>query len=173
MSRIGLFALNGMGNFVLESVHPEWLVTRREPGPYPYFACEPIESIARRLSVPFWYSDDATKPPDDVDLILVATYHEVIKPAGIPAINLHPSIHRRGRNPMRRAIDDGMTTEGVTAHIMTGGFDDGPVVDSITVVASGLSEGELRQRLGQAMATVAERIVARWPTVKLRRNTLI
>ena len=175
--KLGMYALQGMGGVVVEAVKPAWVVTRKEPGPYPYFECLSIERVCEKVGARLLYNHEIWIPPLNTrcDLVLVATYDKIIHPAGVPIINLHPSIHWRGRNPMRHAIETGVETEGVTAHLITNGLDDGPVVMRYEIMKHEprwKTEGELRLMLAHRMALCAKRIIDDWPHVTLTRNTL-
>ncbi len=74
------------------------------------------------------------------DLIIVSSYsmllHEdVLAVPRYGAVNIHAALlpSGRGPNPLQWAIIRGESTTGVTLHEMTPGFDEGPIIDQISV----------------------------------------
>src|SRR4051812_37075051 len=110
--KIAHFALTGFGNHVLDALSaaghtPAVIVTRSEPGPFPYYDCPNIGVAAAAHGVPLMIGaeGEAFVGARDWDLILVSGYHRVLSEAllgkATHAINLHPSLlpKYRGANP--------------------------------------------------------------------------
>jgi methionyl-tRNA formyltransferase len=167
--RLILFALTGLGNAVLErlaaeGLAPDLLVTRAEPGPYPYEALPFIGEVASRLGIP--HKLDVAGESDVVargaSLLLAATYHRRIgarvRNACGAAINLHPSLlpRNRGPNPFFWAIHNGDRMTGVTAHALTEGLDDGAICGQAKLpIAADETQTSLRRKLSALAADVA------------------
>lgn len=176
--RIALFALTGFGNTVLPALcaaglKPELLVTRPEPGPYPYYREEPLVELAGRLHVAHAFGAEGERKveADPPDIILCATYHRVLRGAVVDkarwAINLHPSLlpRYRGPNPFYWVIRNREPITGVTAHLMMATVDAGPIVAQRSIdLAPQETQGSLRRRLAAVAAALAV------DTIRLVRN---
>lgn len=99
-------------------------------------------------------------------IVLVATYHRMIKSSVISrvgwAINLHPSLLPRGRgpNPFFWSLRNGDTKTGVTGHILSEEIDAGPILWRECIhLASGETQGTLRRRLADVAARGAVTIL--------------
>lgn len=172
--RIALFALTGFGNPVLSALcandlKPNLLVTRMESGPFPYYDEVPLIELAAELGVPCEMDVEGEQRvlADPPDVLLCATYHRMLRAPMLKAvawaINLHPSLlpRYRGPNPFYWVIHNGETSTGVTAHVMTGDADAGPIVWSESIAISlDETQGSLRQRLA-ALAAKAALVVLR------------
>lgn len=172
--RIGLFALTGIGNVVLAALHragatPSVVVTRREVGPYPYFAVADIAAEAAELGIPCLTKAGADQAllGDPVDLILVATYHRRISDqllcSARHAVNIHPSLlpRYRGPNPFFWVLLNREAETGVTAHALTAELDAGAVYwQGRLALADDETQGGLRRRLAVMSAEAAVAVVA-------------
>ena len=167
--RITLFALTGFGNPVLSALcanglKPNLLVTRAEPGPFPYYDEVPLVELAAELSVSCLMDAEGEQRvlADPPDVLLCATYHRMLRAPMLKgvarAINLHPSLlpHYRGPNPFYWVIRNGETATGLTAHVMTGDADAGPIIWSESIAISpDETQGSLRRRLAALAAKAA------------------
>ncbi len=170
---IALFALTGFGNAVLPALcaaglPPAFVVTRLEPAPYPHYPEEPLPDLASRLGVPCLADEDGEQRLDrtPTDLLLVATYHRVLKSSLLAkvgwAVNLHPSLLPvgRGPNPFYWAIRNAEAVTGITAHLMTGKPDAGPMLWSEKIsIPETETQGSLRRRLASVAARGAVAVV--------------
>lgn len=171
--RLVLFALTGLGNPVLERLvqcgfKPDLVVTRAEPSAYPYDTVPFIGDVARRLGIPcdIDLQGEHNVATHGADILLVATYHRLIKRdlrrvCGL-AINLHPSLlpRNRGANPIFWSIYNGDIETGVSAHALTDQADAGPICAQASLaIEANETQTSLRRRLGLLSATVAEVVV--------------
>jgi methionyl-tRNA formyltransferase len=128
--------------------------------------------LAGRHKIPVFWSKELhsprllsyleSRPPD---LILCCSFHRLI-PEPILAtarwrsINLHPGIlpDRAGGTPNRWAVRLGDRETAVTAHVMTGAFDDGEIVAEYRIpIRDDDTWGEVERRLEPVIAlTVGE-----------------
>jgi len=180
--RIALFALTGMGNDVVRSLvenatPPHVVVTRQEPGPYPHYPCEQITALGARHDVPVLFPEEGEPfvAARHWDLILVATYHRVLRPeilaTAAHAINLHPSLlpRYRGPTPSYWIIKNGEPESGVTAHALTAKLDAGDVyLQRKFALSPGETEGSLRRRSAACAAAISIEVVS-----SIERGTLI
>jgi methionyl-tRNA formyltransferase len=160
-ARIALFALTGLGNTTLTALKeanfaPEFVVTRAEQGPFPYYDEEPFPVLAQRLGVPCLIDaeGEALLQRQTVDVLLIATYHRILPPSLLERarwrINLHPSLlpQYRGPNPFYWMIRNGEARAGVSAHLVTSAIDGGDIVwsESLSITAYE-TQGSLRRKL--------------------------
>lgn len=172
--RLALFALTGFGNTTLLELSragftPEFVVTRAEPGPYPYYREEPLPSLADRLGVPCItdIEGEARLEQEQIDVLIVATYHRIIPRSMLQRIawpiNLHPSLlpRYRGPNPFFWVIRNGEMRTGVTAHLISPVIDAGPILWSEGVeIVAGETQGSLRRRLAAVAGRGAAQTLA-------------
>lgn len=159
--RLALFALTGFGNAALSELSragfmPDFIVTRAEPGPFPYYYEAPLPTLAARLGAPCFMDveGEALLEERPVDVLLVATYHRILAPSLLQnaawAINLHPSLlpRYRGPNPFYWVIRNGEPRTGVTAHLLSSKVDSGSILwrESLEMTADE-TQGSLRRRL--------------------------
>lgn len=140
---------------------PDFVVTREEPGPFPYYYEEPLPILAARLRTPCFMDVEGEALLDEqpVDVLLVATYHRILLPSLLQKvawpINLHPSLlpHYRGSNPFYWVIRNGELRTGVTAHLLSSKIDAGSILwrESLDVAADE-TQGSLRLRLAALAA---------------------
>ena len=133
-----LFAVTGLGNIVLETlikskVNILGVSTRKEVGEYPYYPCENIYKFCRRFDIPVYY--DLTELKTNTDLIVSATYHKKINIEKCNyklAVNMHPSVlpSLKGKDPIRKALNENINMLGITVHKLTNKFDDGKILFS-------------------------------------------
>lgn len=161
-TRIVLFALTGIGNAVLSALcaadmKPRFLVTRKESGPFPYYDEQPLFALAQELGVPCLTDRKGEEhaATEGANILLCATYHRILPPElwqKVPwAVNLHPSLlpRYRGPNPFHWVIRNNEPLTGVTAHLITGIADAGPMIWSESVtIAPDETQGSLRRKLG-------------------------
>jgi methionyl-tRNA formyltransferase len=178
--RIVLFGLTGFGNAALRGCHGAAEVvacfTRQEAGPFPYYPERPLAAEARAAGIPVVETAPEETPGAAgglralaPDLVLVATYHRRIPAAwlaGVPGggINLHPSLlpAYRGPTPTAWCLANGETETGLTAHVLTEQFDEGPILLQRRVpIAREDTDGTLRRRLAGVAEAVARELVRR------------
>ncbi len=153
---------------------PRLVVTRHEASRYPYYDEVPLETEVAVdgilcLTGPKGEHVTTTFRPD---LLLVATYHRILADHIIAsascAVNLHPSLlpEYRGAAPCYWVLRNGEPETGVTAHLLTGEVDTGPIVwQKRTKIHRHETQGSLRKRLaqlsGQAAQDVARQVLSR------------
>lgn len=156
-----MFALTGFGNEVLRSlvannVIPCVLVTRKEKGAYPYYDETDLSWEAQKYSTPVLFGEQGENfvSTNYFDIILVCTYHRLLRPIVYQpsklAINIHPSLlpAYRGASPIYWVIRNGESKTGLTAHILTEKMDDGDIIlqDALPISPTE-TQGTLRKKL--------------------------
>ena len=132
-----LFGLTGFGNEVLkqllnnEAVKVLSVFTRKEKAAFPYYSCEQIDSYAKKKKIKIYY--DKTFSIENVDLIIVSTYHKLIdleKSNYTFAINIHPSLlpKYKGRDTINEVLKKKEEYTGVSLHKLTEKFDSGEII---------------------------------------------
>lgn len=186
--RVLLFALTGFGNSAVRAlerkrVHIVTVVTRKEPGPFPYYPETDLSSFCKERGIPV-LDDPKIRSQEFVetcqrltpDLILVSTFHErlpkallTIAPKG--TVNIHPSLlpKYRGATPTHWALIFGEKETGVSAHWMTMKTDSGSIIlqEKISIEPD-ITDGELRRRLSLLSERLIENLIdhlASGPTV--------
>jgi methionyl-tRNA formyltransferase len=171
--KIAHFALTGYGNHVLTALseagrRPQVIVTRSEPGPFPYYPCVNIGVAASEHGIPVMIGEDGERfvADRDWDLILVSGYHRVLSEAllgkATHAINLHPSLlpKYRGANPFFWALHNKESETGVSAHKLTSELDQGEIYGQLVCsIGNGWDENRLRRELGELAARLAVEVV--------------
>jgi methionyl-tRNA formyltransferase len=171
--RIALFALTGLGNSVLTAlcehgIRPTLVISRQEDGPYPHFPVRHIAEDARSMGCPclFGVEGEQALLREPVDLILVATYHRMIKSeltaTARYAINLHPSLlpSYRGPNPFFWALLNRESQSGISAHALAPEADAGEIYwQQALDIADLETQGSLRKRLAALAAEAAIAVV--------------
>lgn len=107
-----------------------------------FAAYESLKEVASALGLPIFQPKSVNSPEFmaqidqiDAELIVIVSYHEIIKQPLLDRfhnrmINLHAGAlpHYRGRAPINWAIINGEDHIGVTAHYMDEGIDTGPII---------------------------------------------
>jgi methionyl-tRNA formyltransferase len=171
--RIVLFGLTGMGNAVLRALcrsgaPPALVVSRREPGPFPYYAEADIAAEARGAGIEVAFGAEGENRAASLrpDLIMVASYHRILPAAVSDAcptvVNLHPSLlpKYRGPNPFFWVLRNGEASTGVTAHELVAAVDAGEVLwQRALPILPADTQGSLRRRLADLSAEAARATV--------------
>jgi methionyl-tRNA formyltransferase len=171
--RIAHFALTGFGNPVLNALSdaghtPAVIVTRSEPGPFPYYPCDNIGIAASKYGVPVMMGEDGERFVQDRnwDLIVVSGYHRVLSETllgkATHAINLHPSLlpKYRGANPFFWVLHNKERETGVSAHKLTNELDQGEIYGQVRCsIGDAWDESRLRHELAELAARLAAKIV--------------
>lgn len=146
--KIGLFALTGLGNFVLRGLQElneeiSVLITRKEPDPYPHFNIPNLAEVAKKQNITTvelanknknWINE-VTLHSFKLDMILIATFHYKIpenfyKDLVFGGYNIHTSIIPKhcGPSPVVWSILNKDKDYGFSVHKLTNKFDRGTVV---------------------------------------------
>ena len=178
--KILLFALTGMGNYVVdaigndEKVNELIVITRSEPNTYPYFHCSHLNDYCNSLNIPCYSIQNFPSMGALIDFVLlyspdliaIATFHTIlpqklINCAGFEAINIHPSLlpMYKGPNPTNWVLVNGEKETGVTIHRVTDKIDTGDILLQKSIIIDEENDGELRNRLYQVGATMFTEIV--------------
>lgn len=143
--RVLLFALTGLGNFVVEKLYNMGIdvvavVSRQERGKYPHFTSVPLsESCCRlgikKIDVPEkgrWWDTGIEACWDQATLVLSSTFHRIIPVTKLAkvkygAYNIHPSLlpKHKGPVPVFWAVHNGDEKYGYTVHELTDRADEG------------------------------------------------
>jgi len=114
---------------------------------------------------------------DDVDLLVLARYMQILSPAflealGAPAINIHHSFLPAfvGAEPYARAHERGVKLIGATAHYVTPELDAGPIIDQGVVRVGHADEVADLIRIGR---DVERLVLARAVTAHLEDRVLL
>lgn len=167
--RAVLFGLTGYGNAAYDALRSEGVeapivVTRREPGPFPYYPCEQLGDVAAAAGAQVYY--DADPDRDDTlfkaiaelrpDILVVASYHKRISShvakLAARAVNLHPSLlpQYRGATPSNWALIFGEKMTGVTLHRLARHYDAGEILLQRSLeIDPKQNDGQLRERLAK------------------------
>ena len=170
----------GTGDFAvpaLEVAVPHVVLTVSQPGRPSGRGLKvrpsPVETRARELGLDVATPEKARDPEfiarvRDLapDLLLVASYGQILRPALLEAarvapINLHGSLlpRWRGAAPIQRAIEAGDGETGVTLMRMDAGMDTG---DSIASAPTPIGPNETAGELSVRLARIAADLVAAW-----------
>lgn len=165
--RVALIANTGIGNEVFKallkcsSVTVDSVLTRKLEGEFPYFKTQELHQLVTVKGIKCFTNIDANTAyyeylcMQNIDLILVATYHQIIKKTLIELpklgfINYHPSLlpKYRGPSPISWVILNGESETGITIHNLTTKVDEGSVLsqDSINIECND-NLGSLFQKL--------------------------
>lgn len=167
--RAVLFGLTGYGNFAYDVLRAKGVdvpivVTRREPGPFPYYPCEQLGEVASAAGADVYYDADPDRDDDlfkkiadlGADLLVVASYHRRISShvakLAKHSVNLHPSLlpKYRGATPSNWAIIFGEKQTGVTLHKLARHIDAGDILLQRSLeIDSKETDGDLRRRLAE------------------------
>lgn len=176
LPRIGLFGLTGFGNAVLRAIcrighKPEFVVTRRETSPFPYYAEAdlPAEATAHGVHCLFGADGEAQAIRERPDIILVATYHRLlsqgVREAADVALNFHPSLlpRYRGPNPFFWVLRNGERRTGLTVHRLEAAIDAGDVYWQRPLdIGLNEAQGSLRRRLADLAGIAAVEIISQF-----------
>lgn len=180
--KIGLFGLTGFGNAVLRAVcrnghKPEFVVTRRETAPFPYYEETDLPAEASALGVRCLFSGDgeAHAIRERPDIILVATYHRIlsqdVREAADFALNFHPSLlpRYRGPNPFFWVLRKGEARTGLTVHRLDAAIDAGEIFWQRSLeIDRHETQGSLRRRLAALAGVAAVEIISQFMAGKLK-----
>jgi len=175
--RVACFGLRGFGNALVEElagrtdVEVTHLHTRREPYPFGYYPCEPIEALCDRLDIPWSHVPrrGAWRPAAGGDLAVVSSFHRLFRRRQLErypvCVNLHPSLlpDHRGATPITWAILAGRGELGVTAHRMTADPDAGPILFRERLFDPGLTDAGARRALAFLSRSLVRRLVELYP----------
>lgn len=107
---------------------------------------EVLRPIAEEAGLPFVHFSNPDRPARDreildeldrlrPDLVVLARYMQILPPEFVQAwesriINIHPSLlpYYPGPNAYKQAYDEGRRVAGCTAHFVTEGLDEGPII---------------------------------------------
>jgi len=102
---------------------------------------------------------------DEVDLVVLARYMQILSgdfldALGVPVINIHHSFLPAfaGASPYEQAKRRGVKLIGATAHYVTDGLDDGPIIEQDTVRVTHREDRTALMRLG---ADIERTVLAR------------
>lgn len=149
------------------------VLTRKEPGPFPYYGERPLQSEAEEAGIPvypdpaindlaFFETIKALKP----EFLLSATYHQkvpvrLMKLATRGAVALHPSPlpSYRGATPSTWSILYGLKETGVTLHEMTVRPFEGDILSqSAVAIDPDDTDGSLRMKLAARAGALIEEL---------------
>jgi len=167
--RIGLFGLTGFGNAVLRAIcrnghKPEFIVTRRETAPFPYYQENDLPAEAAGLGVRCLFGSEGETHAinEQPDIILVATYHRIlsqsVREAADIALNFHPSLlpRYRGPNPFFWVLRNGEVRTGLTVHGLVAAIDAGEIFWQRSLeIDQNETQGSLRGRLANLAGIAA------------------
>ena len=175
-----LFGLTGYGNAAFDAlracgVDVPLVVTRREPGSYPYYPCEQLSDVAAAAGSTVLCDVDPDRDDAafakiaevDADVLVVASYDKrlsthVAKLAK-RAINIHPSLlpKYRGPTPSNWAIIFDEKKTGVTLHKLARHLDGGDILIQHELdLRKDETDGELRARLAVLVGEVLTEYIA-------------
>lgn len=132
-------------------------------------------AVAARANIPAWIVGDASQSrmirrlvQARVDLIVVAFFNQLLKPAvyqaaRLGAINLHPSLlpRYRGRAPLFWMFRNGETEGGLSVHRIDAGEDTGPLLAQQRVrIAFGTPGEAYVDALAEQAGPIVTRVVA-------------
>ena len=168
--RIVLCSLTGFANAIIPALirlgHRPCVVTRRERGPFPHYECPNVLTLVEDYQLPFRFDLDQ-QTVERCDLLLVATFHQIIPPTlyrlARHAVNLHPSLlpKYRGPNPFHWVLANGENETGITAHALSERCDTGDIYAQWRLpILPYETEGILRRRLAELAAFAATEIVS-------------
>jgi len=102
---------------------------------------------------------------DEVDLVVLARYMQILSgdfldALGVPVINIHHSFRPAfaGASPYEQAKQRGVKLIGATAHYVTEGLDEGPIIEQDTVRVTHREDTASLMRLG---ADIERTVLAR------------
>lgn len=174
--KVLLFGLTGFGSEALRAIRRAGadvvgLVTRAEPGRFPYYEERRLDEEAAALGIPVFADDnintlDFSKKvsPLEPDLIVVATFHQkiphrILKLPKLGGVVLHPSLLPtfRGPTPTTWALIEDQKETGVTIHELELRPYEGTVyAQSRIAIDPRDTDGTLRRRLGVAAGELIE-----------------
>jgi len=183
--KVLFFGLTGFGNKVLEalfaeSCQVEFIFTRAEKGPYPYYPEENLSTYAKRKKMMVkekfeWDEVEDIIKGNHHDLLLVATFHRIIPRRIISlvplCVNIHPSLlpKYRGPTPIAWALFNGEKETGVTAHFLTERLDSGSIlIQRKITIMDGDDENTLRRKLAVLAGEVSRDLIS-----QIRSNLLM
>ncbi|HUA73991.1 MAG TPA: formyltetrahydrofolate deformylase [Solirubrobacteraceae bacterium] len=107
--------------------------------------------------------------PERVDLVILARYMQILsgeflRELGAPAINIHHSFLPAfaGAAPYGQAKERGVKLIGATAHYVTEGLDEGPIIEQDTVRVSHREDVPALMRLGADIERTVLARAVRW-----------
>ena len=179
--KVVLFGLTGFGNSALRALRRAGcsiplVVTRKEPGEFPYYEETRLDREAARLGIPvravttinsLEFFDELR--PLHPDVILVSTFHlrvphRIIKLGQKAAINIHPSNlpAYRGATPITWTLLNGEKQTGVTAHHLAVKMDTGSIIMQKRIpVDRDDTDGTVRKKLSLLSEELIEELIRR------------
>ncbi|MEK7531883.1 MAG: formyltransferase family protein [Patescibacteria group bacterium] len=183
--RVALFALTGFGNKVLDALLAEscevgFVLTRKEKGPFPYYAEKNLSEYAAEKSIKIyefvdWNAVEKIIKDFAPQLLLVSTFHKIIPQKIIDSVplvvNMHPSLlpRYRGATPMDAVLFNQEKETGVTAHYLTKELDAGDIlIQKKVTIASDETKNTLMKKLATATAVAVSELVRKIQIKKVR-----
>ncbi len=176
-----LLGLTGFGNQVLETllgqkgVFIQAVFSKTYKDPFPYYEELPLDELCLQKNIKC-FTNIAVSGKKGVeiirelqpDLILVATYKEIISPEviAIPSqgiINFHPSLlpKYRGPCPTNAVILNGERETGVTIHYVTELLDKGDILCQKSLSLEDTeTDGMLRKRLAELAGAMVPEVIS-------------
>lgn len=123
-----------------------------------------IEDLCSQRDIPVHTTNNINSPESVArvaawkpDLIVITTFHHILKPAvialpRIAALNVHCSLlpRHRGADPIAMALAEGVSETGITIHWVDEGIDTGDIVVQRAVSVDGAdTDDRLRPRLAR------------------------
>jgi formyltetrahydrofolate deformylase len=129
-----------------------------------------LRPMAEKAGIPFVHFDNPDRRERDneilarldelkPDLVVLARYMQILPPDFVQRwpsriINIHPSLlpYYPGPNAYKQALDEGRRVAGCTAHFVTEGLDEGPIIlQDVFHINVGVDTLEEVKRKGQAL----------------------
>ena len=181
---VACFGLRGFGNDLLEAlcrlenIEVNGIYTRKESQPLPYYPCDTIEDVARKMDAPLHYIPvKGTWGCEPADLAIVSSFHRILKREHLSCfdrvVNIHPSLlpAYRGATPTNWMIKHGERIAGLTAHLVREGIvDDGPIIAQRKVLNPYLNDNQLRKALSFSTRKMVAEIIDDYPNFKRINN---
>jgi len=174
--KVACFGMQGFGNNLLEALlrtekaEVTALYTRRSPHKFSYYECEPIESLAERAGVPFFYvPDKGDWSCEAAELAIVSSFHRIFKKKQLErfrcTINIHPALlpSYRGATPTNWIIKNGEQITGLSAHLVDEGIDTGNILFQEKLLNPYLDDNDLRKSLAFFSEKLIADILAAYP----------
>ena len=129
----------------------------------------PFHLLSDPLNKPASESEIAELLGQDVDLIVLARYMQILSPEFVGhyllrLINIHHSFLPAfvGAKPYHRAFERGVKIIGATSHYVTAGLDEGPIIEQDTVRVSHRDTVEDMMRKGRDLEKIVLSRAVRW-----------
>lgn len=174
--KVACFGMQGFGNNLLEAVlrnekvEATTLYTRQSPYKFGYYECEPVETLATRAGISFYYvPDKGDWSCETADLAIISSFHRIFKKKHLEkfryAINIHPALlpSYRGATPTNWIVKNGEQIAGLSAHLVDEGIDTGEVLFRRRLLNPYLNDNDLRRVLAFFSEELVEDIIAAYP----------